>query len=228
MAQNWDDNTYALNDVAADNLQQIEDNFAAVKSSFSGSSTPANAVPGMFWFDTTNKVLKVRNQADSAWLGIMTGNSSVKVWVYSNTAGDGWVIDTGAPTDRVLALKGGSQAYNEDGGTQFGTWTQPSAALLVEHLPSHDHGGTTGNSLAPHTHGFSGTTPLYGASGIDGSYGSYLSGADKSSAANLGIASANADHSHSVSSEGSGSGHNHGTTYRPYAAIGTLQYPYYA
>ena len=32
------------------------------------------------------------------------------------------------------------------------------------------------------------------------------------------------EHTHTISSQGSGTAHSHGTSYRPYAAVGTLQY----
>jgi len=47
-----------------------------------------------------------------------------KVYLYENTAPTGWSIT--AVTDKVLAVKGGSDAYNATGGTAAGTWTQPS------------------------------------------------------------------------------------------------------
>ena len=45
-----------------------------------------------------------------------------KVYLYENTAPTGWSIT--AVTDKVLAVKGGADAYNTTGGTAAGTWTQ--------------------------------------------------------------------------------------------------------
>ena len=60
-----------------------------------------------------------------------------KVYLYENTAPTGWSIV--AVTDAVLAVKGGADAYNANGGTQAGTWTQPSHTHTG---PSHTHDTT--------------------------------------------------------------------------------------
>jgi len=56
---------------------------------------------------------------------VLLGGASLKLWVYSNSAQEGWVIDTSV-TDKILALKGGTEAYNTTGGSTAGTWTQPN------------------------------------------------------------------------------------------------------
>jgi len=70
MAQNWTDDVFDPGHVGQTDLQNIENNFACLKSSFSGSSAPVNPVPGMFWVDTTNHILKMRNEANNAWLNV--------------------------------------------------------------------------------------------------------------------------------------------------------------
>jgi hypothetical protein len=47
--------------------------------------------------------------------------SGRKLWLYENVAPNGWTI-VAAAADALLAVKGGTQAYNVDGGTQAGTW----------------------------------------------------------------------------------------------------------
>lgn len=69
-AQNYTDDVYDAVHVAATDLQNMENNFACLKSSFSGGSAPANPVPGMFWYDTTDNFLKLRNKANAAWLNV--------------------------------------------------------------------------------------------------------------------------------------------------------------
>lgn len=63
-----------------------------------------------------------------------------KLWLYENTAPTGWTIE--AVTDGVLAVKGGAQAYNANGGTEAGTWTQPNHTHTG---PSHTHTGPSHN-----------------------------------------------------------------------------------
>lgn len=51
--------------------------------------------------------------------------SGTKLFFWQDTAPTGWTIDASA-ADAVLAVKGGSNAYNVvAGGVQAGTWTQP-------------------------------------------------------------------------------------------------------
>ena len=110
-------------------LAIMESNFESLRSTFSGTGTPANSVAGMLWFDTTQKLLKVKNAANGAWLGVLTGTGSLKMLVYRNTAEDGWAIDSGV-TDRVVAIKGG--ATYTAGAAVAGSWT-------ITHAFTHNH-----------------------------------------------------------------------------------------
>lgn len=77
--------------------------------------------------------------------GMPTGTEA---WFYQDTPPTGWTLDA-TPADAVLAVKGGANAYNANGGTQQGTWTQPN----------HTH-GTSGISVDAHTHAGTGTLTL--------------------------------------------------------------------
>jgi len=63
-------------------------------------------------------------------------SATTKLYFYANTPPTGWT--TVAVTDSVLAVKGGSQAYNVTGGQSAGTWTQPN----------HDHAYGTLSAVA--------------------------------------------------------------------------------
>lgn len=147
MSQIWTDNPFESGHVGQVDLQNIENNFLTLKSLFSGGSAPANAVAGMPWFDTTKKLLKIRNQANNAWIGVLYGNASLKLWLYLNSAQDGWAIDSSV-SDRVLALKGGS-TYTT-GGAVAGSWTITglTAANHWHDLSNHTHSGTTSGPSA--------------------------------------------------------------------------------
>lgn len=143
MSQTYTADCFAGSHEAQTDLTNMEANFAALKSMFSGASAPSNTLAGMPWFDTTKKVLKYRNNGDSAWVGVMHGDTSQKIWVYRNTAMDGWAID-GTVTDTVLALKGGS-VYTA-GAIVAGTWT-------IGGLTDSGHTHAAGSYAGPnHTH----------------------------------------------------------------------------
>ena len=130
-----------------------------------------------------------------------------KLYLYENTAPTGWSIV--AVTDKVLAVKGGSDAYNVNGGNTAGTWTQPSHALITAELPIHTHTIGSGGS---HTHQVS----AY-AAGIDGTGWGTASASSSSVTSDSG-----GSHTHTAGNAGSGSSHNHGSTYRPAAAVGVI------
>jgi len=69
-SQNWTDNVYDGSHVAATDLQNMENNFNALKTNFSGSSAPADAEGTQWWADTSNHILKLRNEADTGWLEV--------------------------------------------------------------------------------------------------------------------------------------------------------------
>jgi len=131
--------------------------------------------------------------------------AGTKVWFYADSAPDGWTIDA-TVADALLALKGGSQAYNVDGGNLAGTWTQPGHTLTEAEIPTHDHG-----EAGAHTH-----TIACASSFEEG----YLSGTWVMSEQS-GTAGASAG-AHTHTSVGSGSAHNHGTAYRPLARVGLI------
>jgi len=115
-----------------------------------------------------------------------------KVWIYQNVAWTGWTIE--AVTDSVLAVKGGSQAYNVTGGQTAGSWTQPDHTLTEAELPAHVHpfgmvDGGSGGAGRPED-GSGNVTDTC----TDSQYGTI----------------------------GSGDAHSHGTTYRPLGAIGVI------
>ena len=69
------------------------------------------------------------------------------LWIYENTAPTGWTI-VAACADTVLAVKGGANAYNVNGGNQAGTWTQ------TNHLHTTGDFTLTTNEMPAHTHVF--------------------------------------------------------------------------
>ena len=58
MAQDWTNDVFAAGHVAQTDLQNMENNFLALQSAFSGAVQPAGAVAGQIWHDTANNLLK--------------------------------------------------------------------------------------------------------------------------------------------------------------------------
>ena len=61
--------------------------------------------------------------------------SGRRMWLYEDAAPTGWT-HMASVADRVIAVKGGSNAFNVVGGNQAGTWTQPNH---THSGPSHNH-----------------------------------------------------------------------------------------
>jgi len=221
MSQDWNTDVYDKDARTADVIMQdVEKMLDTLQSSFSGGSAPSNIVAFMPWGDTA-KGLKRRNIGNTAWLAILHGDANQKMWVYRNDTCEGWVIDA-TVTDRVLAVKGGSNAYNVNGGVAAGTWTQPGHTLAATEIPDHAHSGTV-DSDGAHTHDVN-TFIIGGAE--DNQVQQIDDGTDSTDAAAAALSAGAHTHSFTTDTDGGGDlSHNHGTTYRPAAAVGTLQYP---
>ena len=120
MAQTYTANCFATSNKWDDDLQNLENNFAALRSAFSGAAAPSSPVEGQIWMDTGSNALKRRNAGNTAWLADLIADADQKVPVYRNDTCDGWLIDS-TVTDRIVALKGGTGAFNANGGTNAGT-----------------------------------------------------------------------------------------------------------
>lgn len=70
MSQTFNDAVPASTRDALEDLTAIRNNFAALKSCFSGATAPPDPVAGMWWYDTTANMLKIRNEANDAWLNV--------------------------------------------------------------------------------------------------------------------------------------------------------------
>jgi hypothetical protein len=195
MSQTYTINCFDGSDVWNIDLQAMENNFEALRTHFSGVAQPANAIAGMTWYDTVKKVTKRRDSNNNAWHGLMHGDVNTKIWMYKNTALEGWAIDASV-VDVVLALKGGALAYNANGGTQAGAWITAvdGHVLTTLEMPAHGHPNVYGYGGGDFSRlGGEGDPPL----SMDGATGSTGGGGS---------------HSHAI------------TAFRPAAAIGTLQY----
>jgi hypothetical protein len=213
MSQDWVDNLYHPDHIAHDDLVQMEDNFNTLMSGFSGTTAPTSPVAGQQWYDTVQLLTKRRDSAGSNWHGMMHGDVNQKIYVYRNSEMEGWAIDSGSATDVVLAFKGGS-TYTVAGTSNKGTWTQPDHTLTTSQIPTHNHG-----AAGAHTHDWA----MRVSDGSDPAIYADNLGYDATSSKNWrDVIKAVEDHTHN--NVGSNGSHAHGTSYRPKAAVGTMQY----
>lgn len=71
MSQIWNIDVYDKDARAAHPIMEdIEKMLETLRTSFSGSAAPSNTIAGLWWFDTTANILKLRNEANTAWLSV--------------------------------------------------------------------------------------------------------------------------------------------------------------
>jgi len=120
--------------------------------------------------------------------------SGTKIWFYADSAPTGWTIDA-TPSDRILAVKGGSTYVT--GGVQVGSWTVSGISTANE---------------SSHTHLVSGSTDIFNT-GLD-DQGSGSNTVTPSHVHTLSITSqAGSAHNHIVNQDG---------TWRPSANVGII------
>jgi hypothetical protein len=212
MSQLWDDNTYQKDHVGSEDLQQIENNFAALKSNFSGAAGPAEPTGGQRFFNTSSNNMKVRASDNLSWNTVMHGDEDSLMWFHTNTAQPGWVIDSSV-TDAVVALKGGTEAYNRTGGGTAGSW------VLSNITQAHNHQWT--NYSTP---GVLGTETTFDVDGNSASLnynkelksGCIVTRVESGQGQHIPYSKYTKDSTTTATGDG---------TWRAAAAIGTLQYP---
>lgn len=235
MSQDYTINSFQGDHAGQTDLLNMEKNHECHRSFFSGASAPSNAVAGHPWFDTTQNLPKIRNDANSAWIAILTGTIYQKLWIYRNDTDDGWAIDA-TVTDRVLALKGGSGLYNVNGGVNAGeTWANLKAHTHTGASHNHDIGNHVhqtykDNGSSSHGQGYDSSGSLVtipaGVITASGTHQHMLVGDQDSDENRMGDNYSANPASGSTDNETPGAGGGQSTAdVRPAAAVGTLQYP---
>lgn len=75
----------------------------ALGSLSSGATAPATLYANMLWYDTAANILKMRSEANDAWINIGTLNQSTNTF---SAAHNGSVVLSGAAQDWTFALSG--------------------------------------------------------------------------------------------------------------------------
>lgn len=122
------------NDTAASVRADINDALAAIASNNSGASEPSTTYANQWWYDSTNDILKIRNEADTAWINILSldqGNGvsipELQVGLVApfafTTPPSGWLECDGAAISRTaysnLFTAIGTTFGSGDGSTTF-------------------------------------------------------------------------------------------------------------
>jgi microcystin-dependent protein len=98
------------NDTAANVRADINNALAAIRSSNLSATEPANLYAGLFWFDTTNDELKLRNEANDGWIvmGKFSGNANTSdtpsgaiLQFAGSSAPANWLLCDGALVSRT-------------------------------------------------------------------------------------------------------------------------------
>lgn len=114
------DKTDSVDDVDAVDINDLQD--AAIQlETYVGTSSPASG--------------SLRELVNNFLVSPRT------LWLYEDTAPTNWTYQSSI-TDTVLAVKGGSNAYNVSGGNpdSAATWTMDDGyALVANDLPEHTH-----------------------------------------------------------------------------------------
>jgi len=151
MSQDFSDDCFASGHVAQTDMQNVENNFAALKSSFSGGSAPANLVAGMPWFDTDTDQLWIRNKDNDQWLSLGFVPGTVMLFG-QNSAPLGWTRKANWQDNAMLCYAasgniGSGGSYNPQ--SEQHTHTTGDHALTINEMPAHTHTivgqGDTGN-----------------------------------------------------------------------------------
>jgi len=119
------------NDTAANVRSDLNDALSAIVSQNSGASAPSPTYANMLWYDTSNNILKMRSEADDAWIDLGTLNQSTNEFEVANLTE---LTQTQAEddTDTTFGLVSGERlaeavAANAGGGlTLLGTLTTTS------------------------------------------------------------------------------------------------------
>lgn len=115
------------NQVPANLRADLNNALSAIATNSSGASAPSTTYANQWWYDTTNDLLKIRNEADTAWITVGTLNQTSNSF---ETAATNSVKD-----DEDKNLTAGYTATADDDGTKSsGTYTPDPAGGNLKHI----------------------------------------------------------------------------------------------
>ena len=156
----WNNTAPAVGNQISADIPDITENFAHLKSGFvrifqdtwSDSDLTDDKIDTAVGFNDGTYNYEFPTEGIGAHSVIMLGTSDTIVWMYLNAAPPGWkVLSTGA--DSLLAVSGGTAAYNVNGGLggTGDTWTQPNhthgPGTLAGAVPIAGYGGSSSGGV---------------------------------------------------------------------------------
>jgi hypothetical protein len=107
----------------------INNAFQAIASNSSGPTAPSTTYANMWWYDTTNNKMYLRNEADSAWIEVATIDQTNNEWqittgVVQAKDSDGLALKTDDGTTRLFIK-------DSDGAVGIGTSSPVSGTKLT-------------------------------------------------------------------------------------------------
>lgn len=130
------------NQTAPDFRSDLNNALAAISSTNSGPSAPTTTYANMLWVDTTNNLLRIRNEADDGWITLGTLDQVSDTFSAAGLTLPQATWDAGTSTTEAVispaklkAAVGGQNLYWEFNTS--GTWTRPeglgdNTAVTVE------------------------------------------------------------------------------------------------
>ena len=87
------------NDTAANVRSDLNDALSAIVSQNSGASAPSTTYANMIWYDSGNNILKIRSEADDAWIDMGEVDQADSKFLPANTVPAGTVISFAASSE---------------------------------------------------------------------------------------------------------------------------------
>jgi hypothetical protein len=161
---------YSIANQSAPNARtDLNNALAAIVSQNSGATAPSTTFANMIWYDTANNLLKMRNEADTAWITLATLDQSANTSSAAVTIASQAEAEAGTNNTKLMTPLRVQQAIDNATATagHLGVGTY---AVLINNSGSAITAGTTiaGSSLR---YGVTLSSTLYGVVNTTGTLG---------------------------------------------------------
>ena len=112
----------------------------ALASNSSGSTAPVTTYANMMWYDTTANILKMRNEADSAWINLGTLNQGANTFSTTNATNLTGTSTSNIPTAALATGTADTTSYLRGDRT----WQVVSTTPTTEQVLAATAGATAG------------------------------------------------------------------------------------